>query len=503
MKKRALISTFDKVTLTEFARFLEAQDYEIISTGGTFRYLKDQGLSPIEVAEVTQFSEILDGRVKTLHPHIHGGILAKRSQVKHMQTLEAHRISQIDLVVVNLYPFFEQYGQCLTLEAQLELIDIGGITLLRAAAKNFPDVIVITDTADYEIFKKEITHQGEISLALRRKWAGKAFNLTAAYDAAISQWIIAEHFPPYFNISYQKQMDLRYGENPHQKAAYYVNTTGGGAFRDFDQLQVNKLSFNNLRDMDAAWKMVNEFSDPACCAVKHTTPCGVALGRDIADAWEKAYACDPVSVFGGIIAVNSTLTKKAAESMGKFFLEIILAPAYESEALDVLRKKKNLRLIHIKDRICDIFEYVKIDGGLLVQQCDDRFSIDHQVVTKKQPTVEQLQSLIFAQKVVKHVKSNAVVVAQGVQTLGIAGGQTNRIWAAHQAIERALEKSRKNLVLASDAFFPFRDVVEKVAQHRIEAIIQPGGSMRDAESIRACDEYGMAMVFTGMRHFKH
>ncbi|XOD67355.1 MAG: bifunctional phosphoribosylaminoimidazolecarboxamide formyltransferase/IMP cyclohydrolase [Flavobacteriales bacterium Tduv] len=503
MKKRALISVSDRKYLAEFAHFLADRGYEIISTGGTFRYLKKQGLEPVEISEVTGFPEILEGRVKTLHPYIHGGILAKRSQSEHMKTLDNHLIIPIDLVVVNLYPFFEQHDQDLAFEAQLEFIDIGGPTLLRAAAKNFIDVTVITETIDYDSVREEIDRLGETSFPLRKKLAGKVFNLTAAYDSAISQWLLEEDFPTYFNASYQKRMDLRYGENPHQKAAYYINTAHGGAFRDFEQLNGKDLSFNNLRDMDAAWKVVAEFSEPACCAVKHDTPCGVALGQDIVDAWEKAHACDPVSVFGGIVSVNHTLIETAAEAMSKIFLDIVLAPDYELEALDVLKRKKNLRVIRIKDAVRDTLEYVKIDGGLLVQQRDDYFSSDYQVVTKKQPTAEQLQSLIFAQKAVKHVKSNAIIVARGKQALGISSGQTNRICAARQAIERALEKSSGDLVLASDAFFPFRDVVDEAAQRGIKAIIQPGGSFRDANSIQACDEYGIAMVFTGIRHFKH
>ncbi|WP_103327632.1 bifunctional phosphoribosylaminoimidazolecarboxamide formyltransferase/IMP cyclohydrolase [Bacteroidetes bacterium endosymbiont of Geopemphigus sp.] len=503
MKKRALISVFDKTGLLVFARFLETQGYEILSTGGTFRYLQESGLRPLEIAELTQFPEILEGRVKSLHPVIHAGILAKRKNKDHMHTLSEHHIAPVDMVVVNLYPFFEKANENLPFHGKLEFIDIGGPTMLRAAAKNFSDVLVITDIADYQIVQDELSQKKEFSSDLRKKLAGKVFNLTAAYDAAVSQWLLQENFPVFINASYKKRFDLRYGENPHQKAAYYTSTTGSGAFCDFEQIQGKELSFNNLRDMDAAWKLMSEFSDPAACALKHATPCGVALGKDISKAYQKAYACDPISIFGGIIAVNRPLDKAAAELMKDIFLEIILAPEFSAEALKILKIKKNLRLIRIKTPISDKLEYFKTDGGILVQERDEHFFTDYTVVTKAKPTVDQIKALCFAQRVVKHVKSNAIVVARSTQALGIAGGQTNRIWASSQAIGRALEKSSENLVLASDAFFPFRDVIDQAASKGITAFIQPGGSLRDADSIAACDAYGLPMIMSGMRHFKH
>lgn len=503
MKKRVLISVFDKTGLLVFAQFLEKLSYEIISTGGTFRYLQKARLHPLELAALTDFPEILDGRVKSLHPAIHAGILAKRENKDHMQTLLDQRISPIDMVIVNLYPFFDKVQEDLSFDEKIEFIDIGGPSLLRAAAKNFSDVVVITDLKDYEKIQDEMLQKGQVSLASRRKLAGKAFNLTAAYDAAVSQFLLQEGFPLFINASYKKKFDLRYGENPHQKAAYYSSNTESGAFSDFDQLQGKELSFNNIRDMDAAWKLVSEFTDPAVCALKHCTPCGVALGKDLSVAYKRAYACDSVSIFGGIVAVNRPLDRDTAKLMKDVFLEIILAPEFTPEALKILSVKSNLRLIRIKKNLSDTIEYIKTDGGILLQERDDRFSTNYKVVTKVQPSAHQIKSLLFAQRVVKHVKSNAIVVAQDTQALGIAGGQTNRIWASAQAIDRALEKSSKELVLASDAFFPFKDVIDLAASKGITAFIQPGGSLRDNDSIAACDAYGLPMIMSGMRHFKH
>ncbi|WP_278571653.1 bifunctional phosphoribosylaminoimidazolecarboxamide formyltransferase/IMP cyclohydrolase [Fusobacterium ulcerans] len=501
MMKRALISVFDKNGILEFANFLVNHGVEIISTGGTYKHLKENGVPVIEVAEVTGAPEMLDGRVKTLHPVIHGGILAIRDNAEHMATIKERGISTIDMVVVNLYPFFKKVNEDLTFEEKVEFIDIGGPTMLRSAAKSFHDVVVISDTADYETVMKEM-EAGEVTFETKKRLAGKVFNLTSAYDAAISQFLLGDEMPKYLNASYEKLMDLRYGENPHQKAAYYVSTTDTGAMKDFDQLNGKELSFNNLRDMDVAWRTVCEFIEPACCGLKHSTPCGAAIGKNVYEAYTKAYECDPVSIFGGIVALNKEVDADTAREMVKIFLEIVIAPSFTDEALEVLRTKKNLRVIKCKHTPQDKINMVKVDGGLLIQDEDLSFTTDYEAVTEKAPTAEEMENLIFGMKVVKHVKSNAIVVVKDMMAVGIGNGETNRIWPTRQAIERAGDKI-EGAILASDAFFPFRDVVDECAKAGIKAIIQPGGSMRDLESIDACNEHGMSMVFTGMRHFKH
>ena len=504
MKKRVLISVSDKSGLTEFAQFLEKNNYQLISTGGTFKHLKDAGLSPIQIDEVTNFPEMLDGRVKTLHPKVHGGLLAVRDNKEHMDTVAEHGIELIDMVVVNLYPFFENAGKNIPLDEKVEFIDIGGPSMLRSAAKNFKSVTVITNVEDYEKVKSEIETSGDTTLETRKTLAGKVFNLTSAYDAAISKMLLEEEYPQYLNASYKKVSDLRYGENPHQSAAYYVSTVENGAMKDFEQLGGKELSFNNLRDMDLCWKVVNEFkNEMACCAVKHSTPCGVAIGNTAVETYTKTFECDPVSIFGGIVAMNYKVDAATAEELGKTFLEIVMAVDFEEKALEILRQKKNLRIIKIKNPVSDKQTWVKIDGGLLVQDCDNQFSEEIKVVTEKQPTEEQRKALLFAQRVVKYVKSNAIVVSNGTQALGIGGGQVNRIWATQQAVERAKEKFGGELVLASDAFFPFRDVVDFCAEKDIKAIIQPGGSIKDEESIEAANQHGIPMLLTGMRHFLH
>ena len=504
MKKRVLISVSDKSGLTEFAQFLEKNNYQLISTGGTFKHLKDAGLSPIQIDEVTNFPEMLDGRVKTLHPKVHGGLLAVRDNKEHMDTVAEHGIELIDMVVVNLYPFFENAGKDIPLDEKVEFIDIGGPSMLRSAAKNFKSVTVITNVEDYEKVKSEIETSGDTTLETRKTLAGKVFNLTSAYDAAISKMLLEEEYPQYLNASYKKVSDLRYGENPHQSAAYYVSTVENGAMKDFEQLGGKELSFNNLRDMDLCWKVVNEFkNEMACCAVKHSTPCGVAIGNTAVETYTKTFECDPVSIFGGIVAMNYKVDAATAEELGKTFLEIVMAVDFEEKALEILRQKKNLRIIKIKNPVSDKQTWVKIDGGLLVQDCDNQFSEEIKVVTEKQPTEEQRKALLFAQRVVKYVKSNAIVVSNGTQALGIGGGQVNRIWATQQAVERAKEKFGGELVLASDAFFPFRDVVDFCAEKDIKAIIQPGGSIKDEESIEAANQHGIPMLLTGMRHFLH
>lgn len=497
--KRVLISVYKKDGIDKMARFLKDRGYEIISTGGTHRFLTEQGLEPIDISEVTGFPEMLDGRVKTLHPMIHGGLLALRDNEEHMEKIREYNITPIDMVIVNLYPFFEEVQTGKSFEEKVEFIDIGGPTMLRSAAKNYQDVLVLTDPADYDAVQNEMM-SGEISLETKKRMAGKVFNLTSAYDGAISQFFLGdESLPEYFQASYRKKMDLRYGENPHQQAAFYEDTRGKGALSDFEQLNGKELSFNNIRDMDSAWKVVCEFDEPVCCGLKHSIPCGVAYGKDALDAYLKAYHCDPVSIFGGIVAYNGEVSADMAREMVKIFLEIVIAPAFSDEALEVLKTKKNLRVILAKSKPADVMEIVNVDGGVLVQNVDQSFSTDFKVVTKKQPSDEQMRDMVFGQKVVKHVKSNAIVAVRDGMAVGISGGETNRIWPTKQALARAKDAN----VLASDAFFPFDDVVRTAAEAGIEVIVQPGGSMRDEDSIKAADELGLAMVITGMRHFKH
>lgn len=500
MKKRALISVFDKEGVLEFAKFLVSKDIEIISTGGTYKHLKENGVPVIEVNEVTNFPEMLDGRVKTLHPLIHAGILAIRDNEEHMNILNERDIHPIDYVVVNLYPFFQKVREDLTFDEKVEFIDIGGPTMLRAAAKNFQDVAVISDTNDYKVVMDEIESEAAVTLKTKKRLAGKVFNLMSAYDAAISNFMLSdEDYPEYLSVSYKKKQELRYGENAHQSAAFYSSTMVDGAMNTFDVLNGKELSYNNFKDMDIAWKCVSEFEEPACCALKHNTPCGVAIGESPYEAYMKAYEVDPTSIFGGIVAFNRKLDKKTAEEMVKIFLEVIAAPDYDEDAIEVLKTKKNLRVLKINNTPQDDKYMVTVDGGILVQQEDKKLVDEVKVVTEKVPTDEEMKDLMFAMKVVKFVKSNAIVVAKDGIALGIGGGQVNRVWPTEDATRRGQGAT----VLASDAFFPFRDVADIAAKAGIKAIIQPGGSMRDQDSIDACNENGIAMVFTGLRHFKH
>lgn len=507
MKKRALISVFDKTGILEFAKFLDKKGVEIISTGGTYKYLKENGLTVLDVSEVTNFKEMLDGRVKTLHPNIHGGILAIRNNAEHMETIKNEGIETIDFVVVNLYPFFKEVQTDKSFDEKIEFIDIGGPTMLRSAAKSFKDVTVICNIEDYEKVMQEIENNGDVTFETKKRLAGKVFNLTSAYDAAISNFLLEDEYPNYLSMSYEKKFDLRYGENPHQSSAYYVSTTESGSMKDFEQLNGKELSFNNIRDMDIAWKVVGEFEEPAACAIKHSTPCGVAVADNIYTAYTKAHDCDPVSIFGGIVALNREVDSKTAEELKRIFLEIVIAPSFTDEALEILKSKKNLRVIkcNIK-KSQDKLEYVKVDGGLLVQETNSKMIDEMNIVTEKVPTEQEKSDMILGMKVVKYVKSNAIVVVKDGMAIGVGTGQTNRIWSTVHAIEHAQEKIGKDLtgaVLASDAFFPFRDCVDTANEAGIKAIVQPGGSMRDQESIDACNEHGIAMVFTGIRHFKH
>jgi phosphoribosylaminoimidazolecarboxamide formyltransferase / IMP cyclohydrolase len=499
MIKRALISVFNKKGVLDLAKFLKGKGVEIISTGGTYKHLKENGIEVVEVSEVTGFPEMLDGRVKTLHPKIHGGLLAVRDNKNHMATLEENGIKPIDMVVVNLYPFFQKVREDLSFDEKIEFIDIGGPTMLRSAAKNFKDVAVVTDVNDYDRIINEIENNGDVSIEFKRKLAGKVFNLTSAYDAAISNFILEDEFPEYLSLSYRKSQELRYGENPHQKSAYYVSTYENGAMKDFQQLNGKELSYNNFRDMDIAWKVVSEFDEIACCGLKHNTPCGAAIGKTPYEAYIKAYEGDKISIFGGIIAFNTKVDKKTAEEMVKIFLEVIIAPDFDDEALEILKSKKNLRVIKGLTKPSCRKEYVSVDGGILVQESDRGFLEDFKVVTEKAPTENEKEDMIFGMKIAKYVKSNAIVVVQDKMVLGVGAGQVNRIWAAIGALERG----RGAKVMISDAFFPFKDVAEAAGKFGITAIIQPGGSIRDQESIDECNKWGIAMVFTGVRHFKH
>lgn len=500
MIKRALVSVFDKEGILEFSNFLQNKGVEVISTGGTYKYLKDNGVNVVEVNEVTNFPEMLDGRVKTLHPIIHAGILAIRDNDEHMKTIRERNIDPIDIVIVNLYPFFQKVKEDLSFDEKVEFIDIGGPTMLRAAAKNFKDVVVISDKEDYKAVIEEISENGDVSVKLRKKLAGKVFNLMSAYDAAISNFLLEdEEYPEYLSISYKKKQSLRYGENPHQSAAYYSSNEFDGAMNSFEILNGKELSYNNIKDLDIAWKVASEFDEVACCGLKHNTPCGVAIGETPFEVYKKAYDADPTSIFGGIVAINRKIDKKTAEEMVKIFLEVVAAPEFDEDALEVLRTKKNLRVIKCNNTPKDKKYMVTVDGGILVQEEDKNLIDELRVVTEKSPTEEEMRDLLFGMKVVKYVKSNAIVAIKDGVAIGIGGGQVNRIWAT----EEALQRGKGATVLASDAFFPFRDVVDECAKNGIKAIIQPGGSVRDQESIDACNEHGIAMVFTGVRHFKH
>ena len=507
--KRALISVFYKDKILDFAKFLISKNIEIISTGGTYKYLKENSIPVIEVEEVTGEKEMLDGRVKTLSSKIHGGILAIRDNPKHIEAIKERGIIPIDIVIVNLYPFFEKYlDDTLSFEEKIEFIDIGGPAMLRSAAKSFKDVVVISDIKDYDLAKNEMEN-GEVSIETRKYLAAKVFNLTSAYDSAVSDFIFNSienkvNFElNYLNMSYIKKEKLRYGENPHQKADFYIYTVDKGSMKDYEQLNGKELSFNNIRDMDIALKIVCEFDENkkefACSAIKHSTPCGAALGENVFDAYNKTYKCDSVSIFGGIVAFNSAVDERTAKELNKTFLEIIIAKDFTEEALKILKTKNNLRIIKYKAKPNDKINLVKVDGGILVQDEDNSLFEDYEIVTEKKPSEEEMKNLIFGMKVVKYAKSNAIVVVKDFMAKGIGSGQTNRIWACEDALKRA----GKSGVMASDAFFPFRDVVDACAKYDIKAIIQPGGSIRDKESIDACNEHGISMVFTGIRHFRH
>lgn len=511
MKKRAIISVSNKKGIVTFAKQLAELGVEIISTGGTKRVLAEHGIPVTSISDVTNFPEILDGRVKTLHPNIHGGLLAVRDDETHKQQLQEHGITPIDFVVVNLYPFQETIAKpSVTLMEAIEQIDIGGPTMLRAAAKNHAYVTAVVDPADYDVVIEQLKKYGEVLFETRRALAAKVFRHTAAYDAMIAQYltnVIGETYPETMTMTFVKKQSLRYGENPHQTAAFYEKPFSSSfSIAAAKQLHGKELSYNNINDANAALQIVAEFTEPAAVAVKHMNPCGVGVGETIAEAFQKAYEADPTSIFGGIVALNREVDEQTAAKLNDIFLEIVIAPSFTEQALAMLTKKKNIRLLTVDfqaERKREPF-IVSVRGGLLVQD-EDIYTIDDaniQVVTERQPTEEEWANLTFAWRVVKHVKSNAIVLAKDGMTIGVGAGQMNRVGAAKIAIEQAGEKAN-GAVLASDAFFPMSDTVEVAAQAGVTAIIQPGGSIRDEDSIQKANEYGMAMVFTGVRHFKH
>ena len=510
--KRALISVSDKTGVVEFAKVLHSYGVEIISTGGTMKTLKEAGIPVRYVSEVTGFPEIMDGRVKTLNPYIHGGILAVRDNPAHVEAMEKHNIPGIDMVVVNLYPFrqtIEKPG--VSLEDAVENIDIGGPAMIRAASKNFKYVTVVVNPGRYDDILRQLAEDGNVSPEFRMTLAKEAFNHTAEYDACIAGYLAGQlgegQFADTVHLVYEKIQPLRYGENPQQQAAFYreKHFTGSGV-ANARQLHGKELSFNNIVDVEAAYSIVAEFDKPAAAIIKHTNPCGTGVGKDLSEAYTKAYEADPLSAYGGIVALNREVDVVTAVQISKLFIEAVIAPGFSEDALTILSKKQNIRLL-----VADIMQASSkqadiktVSGGMLIQQRDMATEIcaDMKVVTKRQPTSDEWEQLMLAWKVVKHVKSNAIVVAGDNQTLGVGAGQMNRVGSAAIALSQAGEKT-KGAVLSSDAFLPFRDTVDVAAAAGITAIIQPGGSMRDAESIEAADEHGIAMVFTGIRHFKH
>lgn len=508
--KRALISVSNKNNITDFAKGLSELGIEVISTGGTLKSLQESGVDAIAIDEVTGFPEIMDGRVKTLHPKVHGGLLGKRSNPDHMKQMEENDIQPIDIVVVNLYPFKETLQKAgVSKEEIIENIDIGGPTMLRSAAKNFEDVLVIVDPEDYPRVL-EALKVVNVSLELRQQLAAKVFRHTANYDAMIAGYFAGEtgeEFPETYTVTYEKVQDLRYGENPHQAAAFYrAPLSTGLSLARAKQLHGKELSYNNIQDANAALEIVEEYSEPAAVAVKHMNPCGIGVADSLSQAFQSAYDADPVSIFGGIIALNREVDAATAEILSGIFLEIVVAPGFTNEALEILTQKKNIRLLEVDmTQTKEVtHKLTSVSGGVLIQHQDagQVTADDIKVVTKRQPTEKEIADLLFAWKAVKHVKSNAIVLAKDNQTIGIGAGQMNRVGSAKIAIEQAGEKAQGS-VLASDAFFPMPDTVENAIKAGVTAIIQPGGSKRDQDSIDVCDEHGIAMVYTNMRHFKH
>jgi phosphoribosylaminoimidazolecarboxamide formyltransferase/IMP cyclohydrolase len=517
--QRAILSVTDKSGLVDFARKLAELGVELVSTGGTAKLLRDSAITVKDISELTGFPEMLDGRVKTLHPKVHGGILHRREDAGHLAAVAEHGILPIDMVVVNLYAFEKTAAKPgVHFEELIENIDIGGPSMIRSAAKNFHDVAIVTSPTDYVAIAEEMARSGG-ALSRETKWrlAQKAFATTAAYDSAIASTLErvggggeshpfelkpASGFPQNLRLSFQKVIDLRYGENPHQKAAMYADGSGSGV-ANARQVQGKELSYNNIVDLQAAWDLAQEFGDPVCAIIKHTNPCGTATGKTLAEAYVRALECDPVSAFGGVIGVNRAVDAATASEMAKLFLEVIAAPAFEDGAKAAFASKKNLRLVEVPAGQQN-WVLKNISGGMLVQDSDlhKLAEADLKVVSKRPPTSEEKRALLFAWKVCKHVKSNAILYARDGQTVGVGAGQMSRVDSCKLGAMKA-QLPLKGTVAASDAFFPFPDGVEEIAKAGATAIIQPGGSVRDQEVIEAADRLGLAMIFTGVRHFRH
>ena len=508
---RALISVSDKTGVVEFAQQLRSLGWEIIATGGTMKLLRDSNVEVINISDVTGFPEICDGRVKTLHPKVHGGLLARRDDESHLQALKDNGIEFIDMVCVNLYPFRQTIAKPdVTMEDAIENIDIGGPSMLRSAAKNYKDVTVVCDPADYATIIEEIKEGGNTTVGTRLQLSAKAYTHTAEYDSMIATYMRkAAGLNEKLFLEFDLVQGLRYGENPHQQAKFYGSADSGSySLTNARQLNGKELSYNNIQDANAALCIVREFDEPFCVGLKHMNPCGAAIGTDVVDAWTKAYEADKVSIFGGIVAVNREVTREAAELMKPVFLEIIMAPSFSEGALEVLCTKKNLRLLQVDmtkdERVVN--QYVSVNGGLLVQDLDKSTTevTAEMCVTETKPTAGQVIDLNFGWRIVKHVKSNAIVVVKEGKTVGVGAGQMNRVGSAEIALKQAAAAGyTEGLVLASDGFFPFDDTVTLASQYGVTAIVQPGGSVRDEDSVKKANEYGMTMLCTGMRHFKH
>lgn len=515
---KALISVSDKTGIVEFAKELESMGIEIISTGGTYKKLKEEGVKAIEISELTGFPECLDGRVKTLHPKVHAGILAMRSNPNHMKQLKDLNVDTIDFVVVNLYPFKQTIlKEDVKREEAVENIDIGGPTMLRSAAKNYQDVAVITDPRDYEKVLSELKADGKVSLDTKFYLMNKVFEHTASYDAMICKYLKDERkdetLPEELTLTYEKVQEMRYGENPHQIGALYKEVGKcEGSLTIAEQLNGKELSFNNINDTNGALELLKEFDEPTVVACKHGNPCGVGSdSENIYKAWQKAFNADKTSIFGGIVVCNREITEEMANEMKEIFLEVIVAPSYEEKALEILKIKPNLRILLLPSITVKqpkgSYDIKKINGGIILQTIDSELLNEYEVVTDRKPTDKELDDMLFTWKIVKYVKSNGIALGKDKQSIGIGPGQVNRIWATKQSIEHANELigegATKGAVLASDAFFPFSDCVEAAHEAGITAIIQPGGAMRDQDSIDKCNEYGITMIFTKMRHFRH
>ena len=510
--KRALISVFDKTGIVDFAKSLDSLGWQIISTGGTSKKLKEEGIQVQDISDLTRFPECFDGRVKTLHPNVEGGILAIRDNENHQKQMSELGVEPIDIVVCNLYPFKQTVLKPgVSHEEIIENIDIGGPTMIRAAAKNYKFVTVITDPEDYPKVIEELQTNGETSASTKEMLAAKVFIHTAHYDALIADYFserLEIASPKTLTLTYEKKQDLRYGENPHQSATFYTSIKGTkGTLTSAIQLHGKELSYNNIGDTDGALEVLKEFDEPTIVAAKHANPCGVGSADTLLEAYKKAYEADPVSIFGGIVAANQEIDGATAAEMAKVFLEVIVAPSYSQEALDILTKKKNIRLLQLEEighKDKKAAKAKTVLGGLLIQSLDTELisEKDLKIVSKRKPTVQEMDDLLFAWKVVKHTKSNGIAIAKYKCTTGVGPGQVSRIWALENAIRQGGERIAGS-VMASDAFFPFPDCVEAAHKAGITAIIQPGGSVRDQESIEAADRYGIAMIFTGMRHFKH